>query len=197
MKLPMSWLREFVTVDTTVDEIAHRLSVAGLVVENVETILPRFQGVFVAKVVEAGRHPNADRLSLCRVDVGAQGQFNVVCGAPNVRSGMTAALAVVGARLAGSDKGEHGDGVPRFEDVPPLEAAVIRGVRSEGMLCSERELGLSTEHAGILDLPDKAEIGIDLANFLQLPETVLDVEITPNRGDCLSIVGLAREVAAL
>jgi phenylalanyl-tRNA synthetase beta chain len=182
MKLPLSWLREFVETDAPVDEIAHRLSVAGLVVESVETTAPRFQGVVVARVVEAARHPNADRLSLCQVDAGATGRFSVVCGAPNVRTGMIAAFAVVGARLA---------------DAPPLEAAVIRGVRSEGMLCSERELGLSTEHAGILALPADGPVGHDLAEYLHLADTVLDVEITPNRGDCLSIVGLAREVAAL
>jgi phenylalanyl-tRNA synthetase beta chain len=194
MKLPLSWLREFVDVDASVDEIAHRLSVAGLVVESIETIAPRFQGVVVARVVEAGRHPNADRLSLCQVDAGAKGHFSVVCGAPNVRTGMIAALAVVGARLAGmaSDSGE-----PHFESVPPLEAAIIRGVRSEGMLCSERELGLSAEHGSILVLPDDAPVGHDLADYMHLADTVLDVEITPNRGDCLSIVGLAREVAAL
>src|SRR5208282_4849378 len=155
------------------------------------------QGVVVAKVIEAGRHPNADRLSLCQVDAGPKGRFSVVCGAPNVRPGMIVALALVGARLAGAGKGQPGDGVAQVQDEPPLEAATIRGVRSEGMLCSERELKLSTEHAGILALPDDAAIGTDLADFLLLPDTVLDVEITPNRGDCLSIIGLAREVAAI
>jgi phenylalanyl-tRNA synthetase beta chain len=197
MKLPLSWLRKFVRIDEPAREIADRLSAAGLVVENIETVVPAFQGVVVAKVIEAGRHPNADRLSLCQVDAGPKGRFSVVCGAPNVHSGMIAALALVGARLAGADKGQHGDSVPRFEDLPPLEAATIRGVRSEGMLCSERELKLSTDHAGILELPPDAPIGVDLAEFLLLPDTVLDVEITPNRGDCLSIVGLAREVAAI
>ncbi|MGO9454163.1 MAG: phenylalanine--tRNA ligase subunit beta [Candidatus Binataceae bacterium] len=194
MKLPLSWLKKFVDLDAPAREIADRLSAAGLVVENIETIAPAFQGVVVAKVIEAGRHPNADRLSLCQVDAGSKGRFSVVCGAPNVRSGMTVALALVGARLAGAGK-EQGEGVAR--DAPPLEAATIRGVRSEGMLCSERELKLSTEHAGILALPDNAPIGADLADFLLLPDTVLDVEITPNRGDCLSIIGLAREVAAI
>jgi len=197
MKLPLSWLRKFVQVDATAAEIADRLSAAGLVVENIEKVEPAFQGVVIAKVLEVGRHPNADRLSLCQVDAGTKGRFSVVCGAPNVWSGMVAALAMVGARLAGADKGQHGDGVPRLENLPPLEAAVIRGVRSEGMLCSERELKFSTEHSGILELPQDAPIGSDLAEFLLLPDTVLDVEITPNRGDCLSIIGLAREVAAI
>ncbi len=197
MKLPLSWLRKFVSVDASAREIADRLSAAGLVVENIEQVEPAFQGVVVAKVIEAGRHPNADRLSLCQVDAGPKGRFSVVCGAPNVYSGMTAALALVGARLAGAGKAPGTDAEVRLEDVPPLEAATIRGVRSEGMLCSERELKLSTEHSGILELPKDAPIGSNLADFLLLPDTVLDVEITPNRGDCLSIIGLAREVAAI
>src|SRR5208337_3041156 len=122
------------------------------------------------------------RLNLCEVDAGAKGQFKVVCGAPNVKAGMIAPLALVGARLGKQ---------------PPLEAAVIRGVRSEGMLCSERELGLSQDHAGILALGADAPPGGEVAAYLHLDDTVLDVEITPNRGDCLSVLGLAREVAAL
>jgi phenylalanyl-tRNA synthetase beta chain len=182
MKLPLSWLREFVAVDTSVQQIADRLSVAGLVVENIEKIAPAFRGVVVAKVLEAGRHPNADRLQLCQVDAGAAGRFSVVCGAPNARAGITVALAMVGAQL-GTE--------------PPLAAATIRGVESQGMLCSERELSLSTEHAGIIELPADAPLGCDLAGYLAMDDTVLEVEITPNRGDCLSIIGLAREVAAL
>ncbi|HUY26976.1 MAG TPA: phenylalanine--tRNA ligase subunit beta [Candidatus Binataceae bacterium] len=182
MKLPLSWLKEFVAVDATAQQLADRLSVAGLVVENIDRLAASFHGVVIAKVIEAGRHPNADRLSLCQVDTGAAGRFSVVCGAPNVRAGMTAALATVGAQLGAE---------------PPLRAAKIRGVESNGMLCSERELGLSAEHAGILELPSDAPLGIDLASYLAMDDTVLDVEITPNRGDCLSILGLAREVAAL
>jgi len=197
MKLPLSWLRKFVNVDAPASEIADRLSAAGLVVENIEKVEPAFRGVVIAKVVEARKHPNADRLSLCQVDAGPKGRFSVVCGAPNVKSGMVAALAMVGARLAGVDKGQPGDGAPRLEDLPPLEAATIRGVRSEGMLCSERELKLSADHGGILELPADAPVGSELADFLLLSDAVLDVEITPNRGDCLSIIGLAREVAAI
>src|SRR5437879_248460 len=122
MKLPLNWLREFVMLEADVDEISRRLSVAGLPVEGVERIKPRFSGVFIAKVIEAGKHPNADRLSLCQVDAGPHGQFSIVCGAPNVKTGMIGALATVGARLIGADKGEHGDGAPRLEQAPPLEA---------------------------------------------------------------------------
>ncbi len=195
MKLPLSWLREFVTVDASTDEIARRLSFAGLVVENIQHLAPGFSGVVAAKVLHVEKHPNADRLNLCDVDAGEKGKFKIVCGAPNVKAGMIVPLALVGARLTGGDR--QGDAKARLEDAPPLEAAVIRGVRSEGMLCSERELGLSQDHAGILALGADARLGAEVANYLHLDDTVLDVEITPNRGDCLSILGLAREVAAL
>ena len=181
MKLPLKWLREFVTIDASVEEISRRLSVAGLEVENIERLAPSFEGVTIARVLDVQKHPNADRLHLCQVDSGAE-KLSIVCGAPNVQAGMTAALARVGARLGKE---------------PPLQAAIIRGVRSEGMLCSERELGLSTEHAGILSLPLDAPLGTPLADYLGLDETVFDVAVLANRGDCLSILGLAREVAAL
>ena len=134
MKLPLSWLKEFVTIEANLDELGRRLTMAGLEVENVEHIAPTFADVFVAKVVQVERHPNADRLNLCEVDAGAAGHFKVVCGAPNARPGITAALAKVGARLAG---GAHGQGTGKLEDAVPLQAATIRGVQSEGMLCSE------------------------------------------------------------
>jgi phenylalanyl-tRNA synthetase beta chain len=194
MKLPLSWLKEFVTVDPSLDELCRRLTMAGLEVESVDHIAPTFDGVFVAKVLRVERHPNADRLNLCEVDAGAAGQFKVVCGAPNARPGMIAALAKVGARLAG---GAHGEGTGKLENAVPLQAAVIRGMPSEGMLCSELELGLSTDHQGILELPSDAPTGQDLTTYLQMADTVLDIAITPNRGDCLSILGLAREIAAL
>src|SRR3984957_12271334 len=182
MKLPLSWMRDSVSVDAPVEEISRRLSFAGLVVENVEKLAPGFAGVFAARVVNVEKHPNADRLNLVDVDAGEKGKFKVVCGAPNVKAGMIAPLALVGAQLGKE---------------PPLEAAVIRGVQSEGMLCSERELGLSQDHAGILALGADAPLGGEVSEYLHLNDIVLDIEITPNRGDCLSILGLAREVAAL
>jgi phenylalanyl-tRNA synthetase beta chain len=194
MKLPLSWLKEFVTIDASLDELCRRLTMAGLEVESIDHVAPTFEGVYIAKVLQVDRHPNADRLNLCEVDAGAAGHFKVVCGAPNAHAGMTAALATVGARIAG---GAHGQGTGKLEDAVPLQAAVIRGVPSEGMLCSELELGLSTDHQGILELPADAPTGQDLASYLQMADTVLDIAITPNRGDCLSILGLAREIAAL
>jgi phenylalanyl-tRNA synthetase beta chain len=195
MKLPLSWLKEFVAIEADTAEISRRLSVAGLEVENTERLRPAFAGVSVGRVLSVERHPNADRLSLCEVDAGALGHFRVVCGAPNVKAGMVAPFAPVGARLGGARKG--GAGAESLDDVAPLTAAEIRGVRSEGMLCSGRELGLSEDHSGILQLENDAPLGGDLGQYLELDDTVFDIAITPNRGDCLSILGLAREVAAL
>ena len=197
MKLPLSWLAEFVTLEADVDELCRRLTLAGLEVESVERAAPGFSDVFVARVLKVERHPNADRLNLCDVDAGAIGRFSVVCGAPNVRAGMIAPFARLGSRLIGSGHGSGGHRPASLQDAPPLQAAVIRGVRSEGMLCSERELGFSEDHAGIVALPDDAPLGVELASYLRSEDTVLDIAITPNRGDCLSILGIAREVAAL
>ena len=194
MKLPLSWLKEFVTVEVELEELCQRLTLAGLEVESIDKIGATFTDVFVAKVIAVERHPNADRLNLCEVDAGSAGRFHVVCGAPNVYAGMTAALAKIGARVAG---GAHGAGSGSLADAAPLQAATIRGVHSEGMLCSELELGMSKDHQGILELPKGVKLGEPLANYLQIPDTVLDIAITPNRGDCLSILGLAREIAAL
>jgi phenylalanyl-tRNA synthetase beta chain len=194
MKLPLSWLREFVTIEADLKELCTRLTVAGLEVESVDHIGPAFTDVFVARVTKVERHPNADRLHLCSVDAGTAGSYRVVCGAPNVYPGMMGALARVGARLAG---GVHGAGSGRLEDATPLKAATIRGVASEGMLCSELELGLSDNHEGILDLPQDARPGDPLTSYLGIPDVVIDIAITPNRGDCLSVLGVAREVAAL
>jgi phenylalanyl-tRNA synthetase beta chain len=190
MKVPLSWLREFVAIDADLTELSRRLTIAGVEVEAVEKIEPTFSGVVVAKVLRVDKHPNADRLSVCEVDAGAAGRFTVVCGAPNVKRGMTAALAQVGARLAATGHGVEGS-------AHPLAAAEIRGVRSEGMLCSEKELGFSADHGGILALDPKAPLGADLAAHLALDDAVLDIAITANRGDCLSVLGLAREIAAL
>src|SRR5260370_33090797 len=171
MKLPLSWIKNFVSIDASPEEIARRLSYAGLVVENVDKLTPGFGGVFAAKVLQVEKHPNADRLNLCDVDAGEKGRFKVVCGAPNVKAGMIAPLALVGAQLGKE---------------PPLEAAVIRGVTSQGMLCSERELGVSQDHAGVLALGTDAMLGAEVAVYLHLSDTVLDLDITPTGGACPS-----------
>jgi phenylalanyl-tRNA synthetase beta chain len=185
MKLPLSWLRDWVAVEADAERIASCLTTRGFYVAGIETRGGEYPGVVVARVLEVTRHPNADRLSLCRVDGGA-GELHVVCGAPNVHAGMIAALATVGARLP---------------DGTVIKKSKIRGEESQGMLCSSRELGLSEEHEGILDLAPLAGgaplvPGRPLAEFLGPPDQVLEVEVPFNRPDGLGVVGLAREVRA-
>lgn len=182
MRIPESWLREWVDPPIDSAELAERLTMGGL---EVDAILPCGAGldaaIVVAEVLAVDRHPDADNLSVCHVTSGA-GEVEVVCGAPNVEAGMKAALAPPGARLP---DGTH------------LRRRKIRGVASEGMLCSARELGLGDEAEGIIRLPADAPTGEPLGRFLRLPDQVLDINVTPNRGDCFSIRGIAREVAAL
>ncbi len=180
MRVSLEWLRDFVDVDIDGQALADELTTLGLEVDAVLEAAPAFSGVVVAKVLECRPHPNADKLSLCVVDDG-QGRVGVVCGAPNVRAGVTAAFARVGAKLPGGLE---------------IRAAKLRGERSEGMLCSARELGLAEDVDGILILPDDAGPGTPLRQYLHLDDAVLDVDITPNRGDCFSVLGIAREVAA-
>lgn len=186
MKLPASWLREWVEVDATPERIADALTWRGFYVEGLETHGRSYPGIVVARVLAVGRHPNADKLTLCRVDSGA-GELSIVCGAPNVYAGMIAPLATVGATLPGG---------------LVIKQARIRGQESQGMLCSPRELELSDDHTGILDLAtvrgDAAAMrpGTPLDEVLGPPETVLEIEVPFNRPDGLGVVGLAREVRA-
>ncbi|HYL89234.1 MAG TPA: phenylalanine--tRNA ligase subunit beta [Burkholderiales bacterium] len=178
MNIPESWLRSFCNPPIPGAELAERLTMAGLEVEAYEPVGPQFTGVVVGEIVEVARHPNADKLTVCTVDAGGA-KLKVVCGAPNVRVGMKAPLAKIGARL------------PSIA----VQRTTIRGVESEGMLCSARELGLSDDHSGLLELNGKA--GVDARAELGLDERVLALKLTPNRADCLSVLGVAREVAAL
>jgi phenylalanyl-tRNA synthetase beta chain len=180
MNVPESWLRRLVDPSLTTDELAHLLTMSGLEVESCEPLVPPFEGVVAARVLEVARHPNADKLSVCKVDAGGDA-LSIVCGAPNVRAGMLAPLAKVGARLAGGEIG----------------VATMRGVKSHGMLCSARELGLSDDHSGLLELPAGSAPGADVRELLELDDRVFTIKLTPNRADCLSILGVAREVAAL
>src|SRR5882724_6572542 len=159
-------------------ELAERLTMAGVEVEAYEPVGPRFSGVVVAQVVDVARHPNADKLTICTVDAGGE-KLKVVCGAPNVRAGMKAPLAKIGAQL------------PSIA----VQKTTIRGVESSGMLCSARELGLSDDHSGLLELNGK--VGADARAVLGLDEHALTLKLTPNRADCLSVLGVAREVTAL
>jgi len=187
MKVPVSWLREYVAVDAATVEIADRLAIATGEVERIS-----FRGVadvdgnyghyLVGRVLEAGRHPNADRLQLCSVDVGEDEPRQIVCGAWNFGEGATVAVALPGAVLP---------------DGRTLERAKLRGTVSDGMILSESELQLSSDHAGILVLPEPWEPGTPLGDVLPLGEEVLEIELTRNRPDCLSVYGIAREVGAL
>ena len=178
MNIPESWLRSFCNPPIPGAELAERLTMAGLEVEAYEPVGPQFTGVLVAQIVGVARHPNADKLTVCTVDAGGA-KLKVVCGAPNVRVGMKAPLAKIGARLPSV----------------AVQRTTIRGVESEGMLCSARELGLSDDHSGLLELNGKP--GADARAELGLDERVLTLKLTPNRADCLSVLGVAREVAAL
>ena len=184
MRVPLSWLRELVDWALPAEELAHRLTMAGLEVGAVERIGGTWDGCSVGRVVAVEPHPNADRLTLCTVDTGDE-HVRVVCGAPNVAAGQNIAFARAGARLYDSRSGE----------LTTLKAATIRGVRSEGMVCSERELGLGPDHDGILVLPDDAPVGVPLEQLLG--DTVLDIDVTANRPDALSLLGVAYEVAAI
>ncbi len=183
MRVPLNWLRQYVDVDLPVQELAHRLTMAGIEVGEVE-VIGGWKEVFVGHVTDVRPHPNADRLRLCVVTTGAE-ELEVVCGAPNVASGQKICFAKVGANIYNTHSERH----------ETLEAAKIRGVESQGMICSAIELGLGDDHSGIIVLPDDAPTGTPLDDYLG--DTVLDLELTPNRLDCLSVLGVAHEVAAL
>lgn len=182
MKVSTNWLSDWVATGWDAATLAERLTMAGLEVEATEPAAGEFSDVVVARVLAREPHPDADKLSVCLVDFGGAEPVQVVCGAANARAGMTAALARVGARLPGGMK---------------IRKATLRGVESQGMLCSARELGLGDSHEGILDLPGDLRPGQDLRQALALDDTILEVSVTPNRGDALSVAGIAREVAAI
>ncbi len=184
MKVSLRWLKEYVDISTPLEELCERLTMAGLEVGKVEVLGGNWNDIVVGEVVDINAHPNADRLKLVTVDLGEQ-RPTVVCGAPNVAIGYKVAFARVGAQLIDGHSGE----------VVQLKPAKIRGVVSEGMICSEKELGISDSHEGIMILSPEAAIGTPLTECLG--DAILDLDITPNRPDCLSVIGIAREIAAL
>ncbi|HEY2187764.1 MAG TPA: phenylalanine--tRNA ligase subunit beta [Caldimonas sp.] len=189
MQFPESWLREFCDPPIGTAELAERLTMAGLEVEGMRSVAPPFHGVVVGKVLSAEPHPNADRLRVCEVDVGATEQLAIVCGAPNVRVGMKAPVALVGAELPAAGEGSS--------EPLRIEVGRIRGVESRGMLCSARELKLTDDHEGLLVLDEDAVVGADIRATLGLDDTVFTLKLTPNLGHALSVFGVAREVAAI
>jgi len=180
MNVPERWLRSFCDPSMKTEKLAQLLTMSGLEVESCAPVAPPFKGVVVGEILSVARHPNADRLTVCSVNAGAQ-KLQVVCGAPNARPGLKAPLATVGTTLGSLE----------------IKAAALRGVESQGMLCSAKELGVSEDHAGLLELPAAAKPGQDVRKVLDLDERVLSFKLTPNRADCLSVLGIAREVAAL
>ncbi len=181
MKISEQWLRELLPVDDPVDALAERLTMAGLEVDSVTPAAPPFEGVVVAEIVTCEPHPQADRLQVCSVEAGS-GRLQIVCGAPNARPGLKAPLATVGAVLPGDFR---------------VDKAKLRGVESLGMLCSVKELGLADDAAGLMELPSDAPVGADLRDYLGLDDQVIEVDLTPNRSDCLGMTGIAREISAL
>ncbi len=181
MKVSANWLKQLVDFKGSIDELSHTLTMAGLEVEEVSPVAPPYDKIVVAEVKTVNPHPNADKLRVTEVDVGADSLLQIVCGAPNVAVGMRVPCALVGAKLPGID----------------IKEAKLRGVDSNGMLCSARELGLSEDHAGLLALPADAPIGQDIRDYLDLNDVYLTLKLTPNRGDCLSMVGIARDLAAV
>src|SRR5437588_8342914 len=181
MKFSISWLREFVELPPSIEALAELLTMSGVEIEAIEKRGGNFDHVVIAQINESKPHPNADRLGVCIVDDGSGTKRQIVCGAKNYKVGDKVPLALPGAELIGGLK---------------IRASKLRGVESEGMLCSPKELGIAEDAAGLLILSPEAKIGAPIRDLFP-PDTVFDVEITPNRGDLLSHFGLAREIAAL
>ena len=188
MQFPESWLREFCNPPLSTAELAETLTMAGLEVEAMDPVAPPFSQVVVAQVLAVERHPNADRLNVCQVDAGGGTTLAVVCGAPNVRPGIKVPCALVGAELPPAEAG----GAP-FS----IKLGKLRGVESQGMLCSARELKLSEDHGGLMILADDAPVGQSLREHLRLDDTLFTLKLTPNLAHCLSVYGVARELSAL
>lgn len=184
MKISEQWLRQWVNPTLSTQELAEQFAMLGLTIDAVIPVAEKFMGVVVGEVISRTQHPNADKLSCCKVDVGKKELLNIVCGAPNARAGIKVAVATVGAVLPNDFK---------------IKEAKLRGELSQGMLCSAKELGLQLGHSvidGIIELPMDAKVGDDFSAYFKAQDHIFDVEITPNRGDCLSIRGLARDIAA-
>lgn len=182
MRFSEAWLREWVDPDVATDALAEQLSMAGLEVDSVTSVAAQFEGVYVGAVLSREPHPDADKLGVCTVDVGGEAPLQVVCGAPNVAAGQRVPVALVGAVLPGGFK---------------IKAAKLRGVESRGMICAESELGMADSSEGILVLPNDAPVGEDFRRYMGLDDQAIEVDLTPDRGDCLGLSGIAREVGVI
>lgn len=182
MKFNQAWLREWVNPAITTEQLSEQITMLGLEVDGIEAVAGEFNGVVVGEVVECAQHPNADKLRVTKVNVGGEQLLDIVCGAPNCRQGLKVACATVGATLPGDFT---------------IKKAKLRGEPSEGMLCSFSELGINVEADGIIELPADAPIGMDIRDYLTLNDQIIEISLTPNRADCLSIRGVAREVGVI
>ena len=188
MQFSESWLRQYVNPSLDSDALGHAMTMAGLEVEEQHSVAPAFTKIVVAQILSAEQHPDADRLRVCKVDAGTGQELQIVCGAPNARAGIKIPCALVGAELPPAEAGGKSF---------MIKVGKLRGVESQGMLCSGRELGLGDDHEGILELPADAPIGEDIRKYLDLDDQVFVIKLTPNKADCLSLVGMAREVSAI
>ncbi|MCP4043970.1 MAG: phenylalanine--tRNA ligase subunit beta, partial [Gammaproteobacteria bacterium] len=182
MKFSEKWLREWVDPPVDTEKLVEQLTTAGLEVDSATPVAPHFRGIVVGEVLSVEPHPNADKLRICRVEVGKDTPLPVVCGAPNIHQGMRAPTALVGTVMPGGMK---------------IKRAKLRGIESTGMLCSAAELGLAESSEGLMGLPADAPVGDELWDYLELDDAGIDLDLTPNRGDCLGIAGIAREVGVV
>src|SRR5690349_5196860 len=187
LRAPLSWLKEYIDINVPVEELARKLTLAGLEVEHISTVGEEWENIYTGQVARLEQHPNADRLNLATVEYGAGQSITVVTGAPNIAEGQKVVLGLIGSRYID----QHVD-PPKWSRLKP---AKIRGVQTEGMVMSEAELGLSTEHEGIIMLDPSTPLGLTAREVLG--DTVLGIDVTPNNGRVLSMIGLAREVAAI
>ena len=188
MQFSESWLRQYVNPELDSAALGHAMTMAGLEVEEQHSVAPPFTQIVVAEILSAEQHPDADRLRVCKVNAGTGQELQIVCGAPNARAGIKIPCALVGAQLPPAEAG----GKP-FQ----IKVGKLRGVESQGMLCSGRELGLGEDHEGILELPSDAPVGKDIRQYLDLDDQIFVIKLTPNKADCLSLIGMAREVSAI
>ena len=188
MQFSESWLRQYVNPSLDSDGLGHAMTMAGLEAEEQYSVAPAFTKIVIAQILSAEQHPDADRLRVCKVDAGTGQELQIVCGAPNARPGIKIPCALVGAELPPAEAG----GKPFM-----IKVGKLRGVESQGMLCSGRELGLGDDHEGILELPTDAPVGKDIREYLNLDDQIFVIKLTPNKADCLSLMGMAREVSAI
>ncbi len=188
MQFSESWLRQYVNPALDSEALGHAMTMAGLEVEEQHLVAPAFTKIVIAQILSAEQHPDADRLRVCKVDAGTGHELQIVCGAPNARAGIKVPCALVGAELPPAEIG----GKPFM-----IKVGKLRGVESQGMLCSGRELGLGDDHEGILELPADAPVGQDIRQYLDLDDQIFIIKLTPNKADCLSLIGMAREVSAI